>query len=95
MHDQPNETGDPPTAGQDIKDQGIVLMHVLHRHPTLLRIPDLAREITAGSKGFAEGDAVERAVRELTGVGLMHCPNGLAIPAPAALRFLKILQEGA
>ncbi len=34
------------------------------------------------------------AVRDLTGVGLLHCPSGLAVPSPAALRFLKILYEG-
>jgi hypothetical protein len=97
MQDQPSETGDekiPPTAAQDIRDQGIVLIHVLHRHPTLLTIPDLVREITDGSKEFAESDAVERAVRDLNGVGLLHCPSGLAMPSPAALRFLKIICEG-
>jgi len=95
MHDQPIRAGDPPTAKQDIKDQGIVLMHVLHRHPVLLTIPDLAREITSGSDQFAETDGVERAICDLTGVGLLHCPSGLAVPSPAALRFLKIIQEGA
>lgn len=93
MQDQPNE-GDSPTAKQDIKDQGVVLIHVLHRHPTLLTIPDLVREITSGSEDFAEGDGVERAVRDLTGVGLLHCPSGLAVPSPAALRFVKIMYEG-
>jgi hypothetical protein len=95
MQDEPKGAGDEPaTAKQDLKDQGVVLMHVLHRHPTLLTIPDLVREITAGSDEFAEGDAAERAVRDLTGVGLLHCPSGLAVPSPAALRFLKIIAEG-
>lgn len=94
MHDQPNEAGKPPMAKQDIRDQGVILMHVLHRHPTLLTIPDLVREITAGSEDFAEGDAAERAVCDLAGVGLLHYPNGLAVPTPAALRFLKVIQEG-
>jgi len=97
MHDQPSEAGDrevPPTEAQDLRSQGVVLMHVLHRHPTLLTIPDLVREITNGSEEFAEGDAAERAVRDLTGVGLLHCPSGLAVPSPAALRFLKIICEG-
>lgn len=94
MQDKANGAGDAPTARQDIRDQGITLMHVLHRHPTLLTIPDLVREITAGSEDFAEGDGVERAVRDLTGVGLLHCAGGLAVPSPAALRFLKIISEG-
>ena len=97
MQDNPKGAGDehvPPTEAQDIRDQGVVLIHVLHRHPTLLTIPDLVREVTSGSDDFAESDALERAVRDLTGVGLLHCPNGLAMPSPAALRFLKILVEG-
>jgi hypothetical protein len=94
MHDQPNEAGEPPTAKQDIRDQGVVLMHVLHRHPTLLTIPDLAREVTGASEDFGEGDAIERAIRDLNGVGLLHCPSGLAVPSPAALRFIQIIQEG-
>ncbi|HEX3174784.1 MAG TPA: hypothetical protein VHQ43_11275 [Solirubrobacterales bacterium] len=97
MRDQPKGAGDEdasPTEAQDIRDQGVVLIHVLSRHPTLLTIPDLVREITSGSKDFAEGDNLERAVRDLTGVGLLHCPSGLAVPSPAALRFLKIIYEG-
>jgi hypothetical protein len=97
MQDNPKGAGDenvPPTEAQDIRDQGVVLIHILTRHPTLLTIPDLVREITSGSEDFAEGDALERAVRDLTGVGLLHCPSGLAVPSPAALRFLKILSEG-
>jgi hypothetical protein len=97
MQDQPNDAGAhdvPPTEAEDIRDQGVVLIHVLHRHPTLLTIPDLVREIASGSEDFAEGDALERAVRDLTGVGLLHCPNGLAVPSAAALRFLRIICEG-
>lgn len=97
MQDQPSDAGDgdvPPTEAQDIRDQGVVLIHVLTRHPTLLMVPELVREITAGSEEFAEGDNVERAIRDLTGYGLLHCPGGMVVPTPAALRFLKILYEG-
>jgi hypothetical protein len=99
MHDQSSceGSGDAPiprTAVEDIRAQGVTLMHILHRHPTLLAIPELVREITSGSEDFAETDAIERAVRDLTGVGLVHCPSGLAAPSPAALRFLQIIQEG-
>jgi hypothetical protein len=70
MPTQPRGAGDDacdsPNHAQDIRDQGITLMHVLHRHPTLLTIPELVREITSGSEDFAETDAIERAVRDLT-----------------------------
>lgn len=94
MHDKANGASDSPTAEEDLRDQGIALMHVLHRHPTLLTIPDLVREITSASEDFGERDNIERAVRDLTGVGLLHCTGGLAVPSPAALRFLKIIAEG-
>ncbi len=96
MQDNPKGAGDchvPSTGAQDIRDQGVVLIHVLQRQPTLLTIPDLVREVTAGSDDFAEGDAMERAVRDLTGVGLLMCPSGLAVPTPAAQRFLAILGD--
>ena len=95
MQAQSSGDAEASPASEDIRDQGVTLMHVLHRHPTLLRVPDLVREITSGSGDFAEGDNVERAVCELTGVGLLHCPSGLVAPSPAALRFLAILQGGA
>ena len=98
MQDQPNGEGcgdaEITPAAEDIRDQGVTLMHVLHRHPTLLTIPDLVREITSASEDFGERDNIERAVRDLTGVGLLHCTGGLAVPSPAALRFLKIIAEG-
>ncbi len=97
MQDQRSEAGDhevPPTEAQDIRDQGVILIHVLTRHPTLLMVPELVREITSGSEDFGEGDAVERAIRDLTGYGLLRCPGGIVMPSPAALRFLKIIYEG-
>jgi hypothetical protein len=83
MRDQPKGAGDEdasPAEAQDIRDQGVVLIHVLSRYPTLLTIPDLVREITSGSKDFAEGDNLERAVRDLTGVGLLHARAALPFP---------------
>jgi len=53
----------------------------------------LVREITSGSADFGEADAIERAVRELTGVGLLHRAGDLAVPSPAALRFLTVICE--
>ncbi len=95
MHDR-NRTGDctsSPTAAEDIRNQAVVLIYVLSLHPTHLIVPDLVSEITNNSENFAEGDGVERAVRDLTGIGLLRCPNGLVLPTRAALHFLKILNQ--
>ena len=89
MQEKGIPAGDSPPAVGDIRNQGVTLMHALHRHPTLLTIPELVQEVAS------EADHIECAVRDLVGVGLLHCANGLAVPSPAALRFLAILQAGA
>ncbi len=77
---------------QDLKDQGVVLTHVLALHPTHLIVPDLVRELANGSEDFAENDNAERAIRDLTGVRLLDCAGGLVSPTRAALRFVEILE---
>ena len=71
-----------------------VLDHVLDRHPTHLRVAELVLEITAGAEESFEGsDAIERAVRDLTGAGLLHCPGGIVMPTNAALCFAELSEE--
>jgi hypothetical protein len=72
MHDQ----GTPSKGAV----QRAVLSLVLDAHPNPVTIPDLAREIDAG-------DAVEPAVRDLVGVGLLECSGITVRPTAAALRF--------
>jgi len=83
MQDQPSDAGldlVAPTTREDLRDQEIVLIHVLAAHPTHLIVPELVREITAGAVEFAEDDRMERAVRDLTGLGLLRCPRGIVVP---------------
>jgi hypothetical protein len=82
-----------PNQTRDLHDQAVVLRHVLAVHPERLTIPDLVRELAGSSEAFAESDAYERAVRDLTGIGLLRCPCGMVEPTRAALRFYE-LQEG-
>lgn len=94
MQDQPSDASfeeGAPAASQDLKDQGVVLEHVLMVHPTHLIVPELVREITAGAADFAEDDRFERAIRDLTGLGLLHCPGGVVVPSHAAIRCKLIL----
>jgi hypothetical protein len=79
---------------QDLRDQGSVLIHVLTLYPTHLRLSELIQEVSAGVADFAQRDAIERAVRDLTGVGLLFRSDGLVLPTRAALRFNEILGEG-
>lgn len=81
----------PPTTADDLRSQRVVLMHVLDVDPARLIVPELVREISVGTPDFAEGDNLERAVRDLTGIGLLNCPGGLVVPSRAALRFDELL----
>jgi hypothetical protein len=72
MHDH----GTPSATGV----QRAVLSLVLDAHPDPLTIPTIASEID-------QGDAGERAIRELVGVGLLECSGITVRPTAAALRF--------
>jgi hypothetical protein len=63
--------------------QRAVLALAIAAHHKLLTIPDLAREID-------QGDAVERAVRELVGVGLLDCAGISIRPSAAVLYFERL-----
>ncbi len=64
----------------EVAVQRAVLSLVLATHPKSLTIPDVAREID-------EGDATERAVRDLVSVGLLDCGGISVKPTPAAVHF--------
>jgi hypothetical protein len=78
----------------DIRDQAVVLTFVLTLNPDHLTIPDLARSLNAEPGDFKRSDAVERAVRDLTGVGLVEIGSGHVQPSAAALRFIEIIESG-
>jgi hypothetical protein len=66
-----------PLEDDDLYEQA-VLRRVLAAQPTILRLCDLIREV--GCR-----DAVERAVRELVKVGLLHRQGECILPTPAAV----------
>lgn len=41
--------------------------------------------MNAGKADFGSEDAIERAIRELVGAGLLHCRGGFVLPTRAAL----------
>ncbi len=73
----------PRCEREDAAVQRAVLSLVLAAHPKSLTIPGLSLE-------FDCGDAVERAVVALVGVGLLDC-GGISIrPSAAALHFDRL-----
>ena len=77
------------TELEDRVIESAVLQQVLALHPATVTLEDLGREI--GGDSFAELDAVERAVRDLTAAGLLHLNESLVLPSRAALRFDELL----
>jgi hypothetical protein len=85
MHDQPSPRS---TEREDERTQSAVLSLVLNEHPAQLTICEVAREVTVD-----EGDAPERAVRDLVGVGLLRCEGASVLPTRAALHFDRLSSE--
>lgn len=85
-----------PTAldceAADTEDEQIeraVLAFLLDEHPDQLTIPEVSRAMNAHGD-FNSEDAVERAIRELVGAGLLRCQDGYVQPTRAALYFSRL-----
>lgn len=74
----------------DTKTERTVLAFLLDEHPSQLTIPEVSRALNARPGGFSSDDAVERAIRELDGAGLVRCANGLAVPTRPALYLAQL-----
>lgn len=72
---------------QDAAVESAVLQQLLAIHPTQVTVAELVRELAGPEAAFSERDAIERAVRDLAGVGLVHRNGDLLTPTRAALRF--------
>jgi hypothetical protein len=89
-----DETEDSWTpAAEDAATESAVLLQVLDFHPVLVTDAELIREVGGESPGFAERDAIERAVRDLVSAGLLHRHDAFLLPTRAALRFSELLNR--
>jgi hypothetical protein len=84
--------GSRTTGAEDEGLESVVLQQLLDLHPTRLTLAELRRELCS-EDSFAERDAVERAVRELAAVGLLHKGAEFVVPTRAALRFSELLDR--
>jgi hypothetical protein len=88
------ESDDSRTTQEgDLATESAVLQLLLDLHPTQLTTGEVVRELSGEQAGFPERDAVERAVRDLAGAGLLHHRQGFAIPTRAALRFSELFDR--
>jgi len=67
-----------------------VLGYLLDEYPDRFTILELSLAMNAGEADFGSEDAVERAVRELVGAGLLHCCCGFVLPTRAALYYWRL-----
>jgi hypothetical protein len=89
-----NQSDDSWTTKEgDVATESVVLQLLLDLHPTLLTINEVVREVAGEDPSFAERDSIERAVRDLSGAGLLHHKEEFAIPTRAALRFSELLDR--
>ena len=79
------------SAVEEAKTESAVLQFVLSLHPTQISYDDLRREFDPEPDGFTQGDALERAVQELSSAGLLLHSGDLVLPTRAALRFDSLL----
>lgn len=77
-------------AAQDAQAEHVVLAFLLDEHPATLTIPEVSRALNAVPDSFSTFDAVERAVVQLVGAGLLHCKDGFVLPTRAALYFERL-----
>ena len=85
--------GSQTTWAKDESVESAVLRQLLDLHPTRLTMAEVIRELGSDRGGFSERDAVERAVRDLVAVGLLHHGEGFVAPTRAALRFSELLDQ--
>jgi hypothetical protein len=89
-----NEISDNRTTLVEDEDfESAVLRQLLDLHPTRLTVSELTRELIVDRNGFAERDALERAIRDLAAVGLLHRSEEFVAPTRAALRFSELLDR--
>jgi hypothetical protein len=78
--------------GEDTRVESAVLQRVLDLHPTRVTSDELVRDLAGEEADFAARDSVARAVRELTGAGLLHrTDDDFVTPTRAAIHFGDLL----
>jgi hypothetical protein len=81
------------TRDDDLSMESAVLQRVLDVHPARLTLAELVRELAGEEVDFGTRDAIERAARDLSGVGLLHLADDFVTPTRAALRYSELLDR--
>lgn len=82
--EDPTRSGAEGPASEDRRTERAVLALLLDEYPTRLAFQELALALDR-CDGFADEDAIDRAVRELTGAGLLRREGAFLAPTRPAL----------
>lgn len=78
-------------AEEDRKVEWIVLSFLLDGYPDRrFTIPGASVVLNDGRVDLGGENAVERAIRELVGAGLLRCESGFVLPTRAAVHFWRL-----
>lgn len=82
-----------PFDHEDGKIQHSLLGHVLCEHPIIFTVSELVGELAVDPDEFGRRDAVERSIRDLTKVRLLHRCGPLVLPTRAALYLAQLWDD--
>lgn len=87
MHDDDKPRRVLAPHEKDDRDQEGIMGLVISEHPIQLTVSELVRQMVPPGADWIESDDIERGVRELVGMGLLHRNGDTIRPTRAALRF--------
>lgn len=98
MHEDRNprdDSVDEPSAPdrEDARSQSVVLALLLAEWPERLSQADAVRELLGENPDFSERDAFERAVEDLTRIGLIAQEGGFIVPSRVIRHFDSLQLE--
>lgn len=70
-----------------------LLAHLTLEHPAPFTEADLIRELATDPEEFGSRDDIQRAIRDLAGVGLLHRYGPFVLPTRAALYAADLFEE--
>jgi hypothetical protein len=82
----------PTNRDEDTRVEAALIQRVLELHPTRVTGEELVRDLAGEDADFGARDAITRAIRELTGAGLLHrTDDGFVTPTRAAVHLGALL----
>jgi hypothetical protein len=82
-----HDDDDRPVAEREDSLQEGVLGLLLLAHPGQRSVEEIVREMTDRPDEFAARDAIDNAIRDLAGAGLVHRHGAFVFASRAAVRF--------